>query len=122
MKNILEIIESNSNFLSVLSALFAIISSIFALVMILIKTTKYILDFILKKKLNKNQYDDFGYIIDNMTKNSLKYYIPTRCQDINPCNTEDFDLDIKSPSLVLESYLMKNNFEKKQSSILLNIR
>ena len=44
---------------------------------------------ILRLKLKRNQYKYLNLIVDNQTKQSMKYYIPTRAQKVDPCG-EDF--------------------------------
>lgn len=44
---------------------------------------------ILRLKLKRNQYKYLNLVVDNQTKQSMKYYIPTRGQDIDPNTEED---------------------------------
>ena len=41
---------------------------------------------ILRLKLKRNQYKYLNLVVDNQTKQSMKYYIPTRAQEVDPCD------------------------------------
>lgn len=46
---------------------------------------------ILRLKLKSNQYNYLNLVIDSQTKQSMKYYISTRAQDIDPCDEDNND-------------------------------
>lgn len=44
---------------------------------------------ILRLKLKRNQYKYLNLVVDNQTKQSMKYYIPTRAQSTDPCDEKE---------------------------------
>lgn len=45
---------------------------------------------VFRVKLRYSQYKYLNLVIDNQVKRAMKYYIPTRGQNIDPCNEEEY--------------------------------
>ncbi|NBJ95489.1 pentapeptide repeat-containing protein [Parablautia muri] len=74
--------ENISNIDSIVSIVTAILSGVF-----FIGGAVYgVIANILRQKLKRNQYKYLNLVVDNQTKQSMKYYIPTRAQEVDPCD------------------------------------
>lgn len=62
----------------------------------------------LRLKLKHNRYKCLNIPIDNVTKKSMKYYVPTRGQKRDPCTEDE---NIRCFSIDLTSYFVKQVFE-----------
>lgn len=65
-----------------------------------------------KIKLNFAQEDYLKLPLDKQTKKSMKYYIPTRGQNIDPCDDEN---SISSLSIELIPYFIKKVFKETET-------
>lgn len=63
----------------------------------------------LRLRLRHNCYKCLNIPIDNVTKQSMKYYVPTTGQKRDPCTEEE---NIRCFSIDLTSYFIKQVFEK----------
>lgn len=119
LNKIYEKLINDNNIIAIIASLIPIFAAILTIIKILLKIFKIIIDTIVKKKIKKYQYKEFGYNIDDLTRKSLKYYIPTRGQAIDPCNAEDFDPSKQCLSFKLIPHIMKNNFKSERYYLIL---
>ena len=104
----------NTNLASI-TALISIVTALLTFSNLIIKKTKSIIFLIMKRKLKKFQYKELKFEVDAATKKSLKYYVSTRGQDIDPCNDEEKVNNNSYESEELIPFLMKKNFEKNRN-------
>lgn len=65
---------------------------------------------VLRLKLKRNQFKYLNLVVDNQTKQSMKYYVPTRAQNIDPCTEEDNGVQ----SIKLIPFFIKHVFKDSQ--------
>ena len=104
----------NTNLASI-TALISIVTALLTFSNLIIKKTQSIIFLIMKRKLKKFQYKELKFEVDAATKKSLKYYVSTRGQDIDPCNDEEKVNNNSYESEELIPFLMKKNFEKNRN-------
>ncbi len=80
-----------------------------------IKVIKFLITWIMKRKLKKNWYKELEFPINKKTKKSFKCYISTRGQDMDPCNSEEMIDNRHCFSQELIPFFMQNNFEKNKN-------
>lgn len=67
-----------------------------------------IISVILRLKLKYNQFKYLNIPIDNQTKKSMRYYVSTRVQDIDPCTKEEY---INCSSVKVIPFFIKKVFK-----------
>lgn len=108
----------NTNLASI-TALISIVTALLTFSNLIIKKTQSIIFLIMKRKLKKFQYKELKFEVDAATKKSLKYYVSTRGQDIDPCNDEEKVNNNSYESEELIPFLMKKILKKIGISIIL---
>lgn len=71
-------------------------------------TSATIINVVLRLKLKYNQFKYLNMPIDNQTKKSMKYYVSTRVQDIDPCTKEEY---INCSSVKVIPFFIKKVFK-----------
>ena len=97
----------NSNIISIVVDILGILTIIFGAIM----TCKTKITWIAKRKSKKNWYKELGFPISKKTKESFHFYIPTRGQNIDPCDCEEIIDNSSCISQKLIPFFMQNNFE-----------
>ena len=105
----------NYNIISVVSEFLGILVILFGVFMTFQKIIKYILTGIMKRKLKKNWYKELKFPISKKTKESFQCYIPTRGQDIDPCDSEEMADNRPYFSQKLIPFFMRDNFENNKN-------
>lgn len=112
---IIDRLIGDSNIISLLDAILAIIVVIVTVIAGGIKIIKFLITGITKRKLKKNWYKELEFPINKKTKKSFNCYIPTRGQDIDPCNSEEMIDNRPCFSQELIPFFMQNDFEKNRN-------
>lgn len=73
--------DNSSNINAIISIISTVISGVIFIAGLVIS--------VLRLKLKSNQYKYLNLVVDSQTKQSMKCYVPTRAQDIDPCDEEN---------------------------------
>lgn len=69
---------------------------------------------ILKLKLKCNQYKYLNLPVDSQVKQAMKYYVPTRGQNIDPCTEEEYSTRHSFVSIELVKLFIRNIFKSSE--------
>lgn len=75
--------DSSSNINAIINIISTVISGVIFIAGLVIS--------VLRLKLKGNQYKYLNLVVDSQTKQSMKCYVPTRAQDIDPCDEDKND-------------------------------
>lgn len=70
---------------------------------------------VLKLKLKYSQYHYLNLVVDNQVKQAMKYYIPTRGQNIDPCTEEEYSTRHSFVSVELVKLFTKEIFKSSET-------
>lgn len=105
----------NDNIISLVGEILGIFVILYGAIMTCKKIIIYIITWIMKRKLKKNWYKELEFPISKKTKESFHCYIPTRGQDIDPCDSEEMVDNRPCFSQELIPFFMQDNFDKNKS-------
>ena len=74
---------------------------------------------ILKRKRASNRLHYLKFTIDKQTKRALRYYIPTRGQNIDPCSEDDYSTRHTFVTTKLVPYFIRTIFKQEETQYFL---
>ena len=115
LNEILDGLIENNDIISLFGEILGIFTILFGVLMACNKIIKCVITWIMKRKLKKNWYKELEFPINKSTKESFNCYIPTRGQDIDPCDSEEMVDNRPCFSQELIPFFMQDNFDKNKN-------